>query len=375
MSLAEKLQRQHLAELTPYASARRSMSGGNVWLNANESPYAPDYTAPQQALNRYPEFQDPGLLAAYAAYANVRSEQILMGRGSDEAIDVLIRTFCEPQQDRIMICPPTYGMYAISAQTQGAGVVSVPLINASNSAGNDTAWQLDIDGIQAQLERVKIVYLCNPSNPLGNALRAADIRAVLDAVGDRALVVVDEAYIEYASLDGVDSVVGWLQDYPQLVVLRTLSKAFGLAGIRCGFALASQAIITTLQKVLAPYPLPAPTVTIAKQALELKALTQMQTQLATTQQQRQVLVAALQQLQGQANSYIRKIFPSVTNFVLLQVTNAAALVAYCQQQDVLIRNQSAQLGLENSVRISIGTENENQAVIALLKSFMKDINS
>jgi len=375
VSLADKLQRQHLAALTPYASARRSMSGGNIWLNANESPYAPDddNAGTDQALNlnRYPAFQDTDLRAAYAKYAEVAATQVLIGRGSDEAIDVLIRTFCEPQQDRIMICPPTYGMYAISAQTQGAEVVSVPLLNDTD----ESPWQLDIEGIKSQLDGVKIVFICNPSNPLGNAVNTDAIKAVLAAVGDRALVVVDEAYIEYGTLEGVPSVAKWLEQYPQLVVLRTLSKAFGLAGIRCGFALANADIITTMQKVLAPYPLPAPTVAIAKRALSTPALTQMQAQLAATQQQRDILVKTLTQLQQQPDAYIKRIFPSVTNFVLFQVEDASALVTYCQQHGVLIRNQSAQLGLPDSVRISIGNAEENQAVITLLEAYMKDRNS
>lgn len=361
MSIAAKLQRQHLQTLTPYASARRSMSGGKVWLNANESPYNSDYEVDTSGLNRYPEFQPGKLLQAYADYAEVRSDQVLIGRGSDEAIDVLIRTYCEPGQDAIMICPPTYGMYAISAATHGAAVKSVPLTNI---------WQLDVNQIKANLTNVKLVFLCNPSNPLGNALEPKALMEILEAAGDQALVVVDEAYIEYAALAGVSSVSQWLQKYPQLVVLRTLSKAFGLAGIRCGFALASADVIATMQKVLAPYPLPDLTVQVAIQALAPAACKQMQERLAVTCVERERLQAALEQL-----GYVKRLWPSVTNFILLQVTDAAKLVGWCQQQGILIRNQSAQVGLGNTVRITVGSEAENNELIASLNAITQDFFS
>lgn len=361
MSIAAKLQRQHLQTLTPYASARRSMSGGSVWLNANESPYSNDYEVDTTGLNRYPEFQSAKLLKAYADYAEIRSDQVLIGRGSDEAIDVLIRTYCEPGQDAIMICPPTYGMYAISAATHGAAVKSVPLTDS---------WQLDLDQIKANLADVKLVFLCNPSNPLGNALEPQALTEVLETVGDQALVIVDEAYIEYAALAGINSVSQWLQKYPQLVVLRTLSKAFGLAGIRCGFALASPDVIAAMQKVLAPYPLPDLTVQVAIQALAPGACAQMQARLVETITERERLQQELEQL-----SYVKKLWPSVTNFILVQVTDAAKLVSWCQQQGILIRNQSAQVGLSNTVRITVGSETENNELIASLNAITQDFFS
>ncbi|MEX1221415.1 MAG: histidinol-phosphate transaminase [Idiomarina sp.] len=361
MSIAAKLQRQHLHTLTPYASARRSMSGGSVWLNANESPYSNGYDVDTSGLNRYPEFQSAKLLQAYADYAEVRSDQVLIGRGSDEAIDVLIRTYCEPGQDAIMICPPTYGMYAISAATHGAAVKSVPLTDN---------WQLDLNQIKANLAGVKLVFLCNPSNPLGNALESQTLTEVLEAVDEQALVIVDEAYIEYAALAGINSVSQWLQKYPQLVVLRTLSKAFGLAGIRCGFALAGADVIAAMQKVLAPYPLPDLTVQVAIQALASGACAQMQQRLAETITERERVQQQLEQL-----SYVEKLWPSVTNFILVQVTDAAKLVSWCQQQGILIRNQSAQVGLSNTVRITVGSETENNELIASLNAITQDFFS
>ncbi|PWW15951.1 MULTISPECIES: histidinol-phosphate transaminase [Pseudidiomarina] len=355
MSLASKLQRAHLAQLTPYASARRSMSGGNVWLNANEAPSTPlaavaDNAMSGNDLNRYPSFQSAALNQAYASYAEVSAEQVLSCRGSDEAIELLIRTFCEPGRDSIVICPPTYGMYAISAQTHGAGVISVPL----------QQQQLDVPAILEQVQTaaqtVKLIFVCNPSNPLGNNLALDSLQQLLQQVGERAIVVVDEAYIEFAaasSVQALNEVSSWLQQYPQLVVLRTLSKAFGLAGIRCGFALAPADIIEALRKVIAPYPLPQTTVTVATQALSDAAINAMQQQVAATNTQRERLLAALADA-----SWVTKIWPSCTNFVLLTVTDAAAIVAHFAAAGILIRNQSQQLGLANSVRISIGSAAE-----------------
>lgn len=358
MSIADRLQRQHLRDLTPYASARRSMSGGAVWLNANEAPLTPSLQPASAQANRYPAFQSNALNQAYASYAGVSEEQLLSCRGSDEAIDLLIRTFCEPGQDRVMICPPTYGMYAISAQTHGATVTEVPLI----ARGRDL--QLDLAAIYAQLDQVKLIFICSPSNPLGNELAADDLENLLDQVGERALVVVDEAYIEFAATDQPDKLnrlTGWLDRYPQLVILRTLSKAFGLAAIRCGFALADRDVIQCLRKVIAPYPLPQPTLDYATRALQPEAIAAMHAMLATVTEQRQRLLTALAHRQ-----WVKRIWPSTTNFVLLSVTDAAALVARCAEKGVLIRNQSQQLGLSNSVRISIGSSQEMDQLLEAL---------
>lgn len=356
LTLAERLQRSHLRDLVPYASARRSMSGGGIWLNANEAPYTPATAA--SGSNRYPAFQSTALNQAYADYAGVDVAQILSGRGSDEAIDLLIRAFCEPQQDRILICPPTYGMYAISAQTHGSETVQVPL--QQRGEGN---WQLDLEGINNNLDQVKLVFVCSPSNPLGNTLDSADLKALLERVGEQALVVVDEAYIEFTAQRSSHTmgVASWLADYPQLVVLRTLSKAFGLAALRCGFVLADSSIISVLQKVIAPYPLPQPTIDGAVQALQADSIAAMWQLRDDTINERQRLIQALQ-----GRSWVQQIIPSVTNFVLVKVTDADGLVQQLSANGILIRNQSKQFALANSVRISIGSTTEMDQLIARL---------
>ena len=227
------LARQLVKELVPYASARSSMSGGTVWLNANENALAPAYQL-DGTFNRYPSCQPKAVINAYAAYAGVGAEQVLVSRGADEGIELLIRSFCEPKLDSITICPPTYGMYAISAQSNQTAVDKVLLLNSE---------QLDLDGIFAT--RPKLVFICSPNNPTGDLIPREQIIAVLEHFSGKALVVVDEAYIEFAPQA---SVVPLLSRYPHLVVLRTLSKAFGLAGLRCGFTLASPDVINALKK-------------------------------------------------------------------------------------------------------------------------------
>jgi len=358
ISLAERLQRPHLQDLVPYASARRSMSGGSVWLNANESPFANDYGTGLASLNRYPAFQDQTLINRYADYAEVAAEQVLVSRGSDEAIDLLIRAFCEPARDAIVICTPTYGMYAISAVTHGAEVIDVPL--------TDT-WQLDVKALEKAAERAKIMFLCNPSNPLGNTLNLDDIQTVLRNSPDT-LVVVDEAYIEFSNQPSVTS---WLADFPNLVVLRTLSKAFALASIRCGFALASHDIIKVLQKVIAPYPLPEPTARIAAQALTGEGRDQVARQVEQLLAERERMCAAINDATTNF-SFVQQVYPSTTNFLLVRVNDAAQLVNACSVRGILIRNQSAQRGLREVVRISIGSVAENNALLDALQQFQEE---
>lgn len=251
----EKLARQQIQALTPYLSARRIGGCGDVWLNANESPFNNEYKTDFARLNRYSDCQPKAIIQAYANYAGVQPEQVLTSRGADEGIELLIRAFCEPNQDAILFCPPTYGMYAISAETFGVERKKVPLT---------ADWQLDLPSIEANLDRVKLVFVCSPNNPTGNLVKRADIIKLLEMTKDRAIVVMDEAYIDFCP---EASTVDLLAQYPNLAILRTLSKAFALAGLRCGFTLANAELINVLLKVIAPYPVPVPVAEIAVQAL------------------------------------------------------------------------------------------------------------
>lgn len=334
------LARQLVQDLVPYASARSSMSGGAVWLNANENALAPAYQL-DGTFNRYPSCQPKAVIDAYAAYAGVAPEQVLVSRGADEGIELLIRSFCEPKQDSITICPPTYGMYAISAESNQTAVNKVLLVNNE---------QLDLAGIFATTP--KLVFICSPNNPTGDLIPREQIIAVLEQFQGKALVVVDEAYIEFAPSA---TVVPLLSRYPHLVILRTLSKAFGLAGLRCGFTLAAPEVINALKKLIAPYPIAEPVAQIAAQALAPAGIAQMQQSVATINQLRQEFYQFAQGLEG-----VQKVWPSNANYVLLQVADAAACVAALINEDILIRNQSSQLGLSQVVRVSIGNPDEMQ---------------
>ncbi|VEA64305.1 Histidinol-phosphate aminotransferase [Serratia plymuthica] len=236
----ENLARANVRELTPYQSARRLGGKGDVWLNANEYPTAPEYQLTAQTFNRYPECQPALVIERYADYAGVNKEQVLVSRGADEGIELLIRAFCEPGKDAILFCPPTYGMYAVSAETFGVERRTV-------AAKQD--WQLDLPAIADSLDNVKLIYVCSPNNPTGNLIDPNDLRTLLEMAKGKAIVAIDEAYIEFCPQA---SCAGWLKDYPHLAILRTLSKAFALAGLRCGFALANEELITLLLKVIAP---------------------------------------------------------------------------------------------------------------------------
>lgn len=336
------LARESVKAIVPYASARRSMSGGVVWLNANENALAHDYTL-TGSFNRYPSCQPADVINNYARYAGLDATQVLVSRGADEGIELLIRSFCEPKQDSISICPPTYGMYAISAESHQTAVNIVPL---------QADCSLDLPALFAT--RPKLVFICSPNNPTGDIIPRQQIVAVLEQFRNTALVVVDEAYIEFAPQC---SVIDLLADYPNLVILRTLSKAFALAGLRCGFTLASPDIINTLKQVIAPYPLAEPVAQIAAQALSPAGIERMQKTASQINQLRDDFIDFIRQQPA-----VSKVWPSKANYVLLQVANAADCVSALQQDGILIRNQSAQLGLNNVVRVSIGSPDEMQAL-------------
>jgi len=358
MSIANKLARKELIDMIPYQSARRLFSmagnsGGNqnitanenskIWLNANEASGPGIYHINSDCINRYPDFQPENLINAYSQYSGLANSNILATRGADEGIELLIRTFCKAYQDDILICPPTYGMYAISAENHGAGIVKVPLIDC----------QLDLEGLKTHAGKVKVVFLCSPGNPTGNLLSQASIQAALEIFGDSAIVVVDEAYIEFCA---EQSVVRWLENHPQLVVLRTLSKAFALAGLRCGFTLANEDIITMLSKVIAPYPISAPVAEIASKVLDKAGLEQVSIRVQETNILRAQLTQWLEE-----QDWCTKTFKSDANFVLFQTKNEHAknfIFNSLMQQGILIRDQSKQLQLDNCLRISIGSERE-----------------
>ena len=347
-SLADRLCRPELRAMTPYQSARRIGGNGDLWLNANESPF----TDAMPAYNRYPEFQPPGLIDNYARYTGLDAGQVVATRGADEAIELLIRTFCTPGSDRITQCPPTYGMYAISAATCNVAVNNVPLT---------ADWRLD-PALADKLNGSKLVFICNPNNPTGSSLTPADLDAVIARLQDDCLVVVDEAYIEFAD---AQSVAPLLAKYPNLVILRTLSKAFGLAGIRCGFLLANPPVVELVKKVIAPYPVPAPVADIATEALSAYGVEKMTSRVAQLNKLGQQFCDTVAPLPG-----VDAVYPSSANFVLVRFGDNRCFAALAER-GIVVRDQGRQPTLANCLRFTIGNavemERLQQALIEICK--------
>lgn len=343
----EKLARKQVQALTPYMSARRIGGSGDVWLNANESPFDNAYTTEFTRLNRYSECQPPALIEAYANYAGVSTQQTLVSRGADEGIELLIRAYCEPNQDAILYCPPTYGMYSISAETFGVERKTVPLT---------ATWQLDLAGIESQLDKVKLVFVCSPNNPTGNLLPKEQIVALLEMTRGKAIVVLDEAYIDFCpEHSGVDL----LAQYDNLAILRTLSKAFALAGLRCGFTLADEAIINVLLKVIAPYPVPVPVADIAVQALSPQGLARAQSQVEELNANRAYLEAGLTKIDGVT------VYPGWGNYLLVGFPDGDALFKATWDNGIILRNSP----IENGVRISVGNREECEKTLTFIQNF------
>ncbi|EGQ8187834.1 histidinol-phosphate transaminase [Vibrio cholerae] len=343
----EKLARQQIQALTPYLSARRIGGSGDVWLNANESPFNNEYKTDFARLNRYSDCQPKAMIQAYANYAGVQPEQVLTSRGADEGIELLIRAFCEPNQDAILFCPPTYGMYAISAETFGVERKKVPLT---------ADWQLDLPSIEANLDRVKLVFVCSPNNPTGNLVKRADIIKLLEMTQDRAIVVMDEAYIDFCP---EASTVDLLAQYPNLAILRTLSKAFALAGLRCGFTLANAELINVLLKVIAPYPVPVPVAEIAVQALSPAGLARAKYQVLDLGANRAYLQVGLSMVPGV------QVFEGWGNYLLVKFPDGDALFKAAWEHGIILRNSP----IANCVRISVGNREECEKTVAFIRNY------
>ncbi len=344
------LVRPEILALTPYSSARKEAQAGRIWLDANENPQTP--SAGRPLFNRYPEPQPPDLIARLAGCYAIAAENILVTRGSDEGIDLLLRAFCRAGQDSILITPPTYGMYAVAAAIQNAGVLSVPLVAEKNFALDDSAV------LEAVTPGVKLVFLCSPNNPTGALLdRLAVLRLAKTLLG-RAVVVVDEAYLEFA---GARSLIEALPAHPNLVVLRTLSKAFGLAGVRCGVTVTGSALIGVLQKIIAPYPVPGPVLQAALGALSPEGLAAARVSVQQLVAERVRVAAALARL-----PVVRRVWPSDSNFLLLAVTDSARVMAATRAAGVVLRDRSRDYGLTNCVRMTMGTPEENNAALEVI---------
>jgi histidinol-phosphate aminotransferase len=346
-----ELARPEIRALAPYASARALADSAGILLNANENPWPPAGDG-GLALNRYPDPQPAALRARMADFYGIAPDQLLITRGSDEGIDLLVRAFCRAGEDRVLICPPCFGMYAMSARIQGAEVIEVPLIEGPDD------WVLDFDGILAAAP-ARLYFLCSPNNPTGNLIEAGQVLSLAQRVADHGLVVIDEAYIEFCDRPSLSAC---LAEQPNLVILRTLSKAFALAGCRIGALIADTEIVGLLRRIIAPYPLPTPSVHAALAALDgIDALARQLDDLAA---QKTRLVAALE-----AHPEIARLWPGAANFVLVRVADGAGLIRAAAAAGIRLRDQSAQPGLGNCVRITIGTAEETDTLIQFLNEW------
>lgn len=343
-----KVIRPHILSLTPYASARDEYSGKEgTFLDANENPFGSVISG---NFNRYPDPYQWIVKEKLAVIKGVKPQQIFLGNGSDEAIDLVIRATCEPLQDNILILPPTYGMYKVCADVQNVAVKQVPLT---------PDFQVDTKKVLEMADaNTKIIWICSPNNPSGNIIERNSIIEILDNF-KTGLVVVDEAYIDFAT---EESFTKMLAKYPNLVVLQTFSKAWGLAALRLGMAFASDEIIKILNKIKYPYNLNAVT-----QKLLYAALGKEEKKNKYVKQilkERNYLHKKLSKL-----SFVKHIFPSDSNQLLVKFENADAVFHYLINQKIITRLRSNVILCENCIRISVGTKKENEILMKALKEF------
>lgn len=348
------LVREDLRAFAGYSSARSARVTGDVWLNANESAWA-NPADPQASTRRYPEPQPEALRRALAALYGCAPEQLLIGRGSDEGIDLLVRALCVPGQDAVVTTPPVFGMYAVCAQLQNAPLAEVPLVDGEDGLRADIPAIVEA----ALASRAKLVFLCSPSNPAGSAIALAEIEAALQALAGKAVVVIDEAYGEFSD---VPSAVSLLARHPNLAVLRTLSKAHALAAARIGSLIADAALIALLRRCQAPYPVPAPCSALAEQGLSAPALEVTARRIAEVRAERGRLQAALAALPG-----VRRVYPSQGNFLLVRFDAAEAAFQALLDAGVVVRDQRAAKQLGDALRITVGTPEQNARVVAALQ--------
>ena len=337
----DKLVRSNIKTLKPYSSAKDEYKGdAKILLDANENSLGSPLI---KWYNRYPDPYQQKLKEKLAFVKQIAANQIFIGNGSDECIDILFRTFCEPGKDNIIICPPTYPMYEVSANINDIKVQNAPLLSD---------YQLNVAHIEQLVnEHTKIIWICSPNNPTGNSLDRIDIETILNHF--EGIVVIDEAYINFSKQK---SFVQSLIDYPNLVVMQTLSKAWGLAGLRLGMCFANPDIIGYMNKVKAPYNINIVTQELALQALEevgqvndmIKLLVDMRNALAQ-------VIASM--------PHVIQVFPTDTNFILVKIPHARKLYEFLMSKGIIVRDRSALALCEDSLRITVGTEQENTLLV------------
>lgn len=343
----DSITRTNIKKLTPYSSARDEFSGeAKVFLDANENSLGSPLI---KWYNRYPDPHQHLIKQKLSAIKGIASEHIFLGNGSDECIDLLFRCFCEPGKDNVIICPPTYGMYEVSANINDVEVRKATLLED---------FQLDLVHLENLVdEHTKLIWLCSPNNPTGNSLNRADIETVLNNFNG--IVVVDEAYINFAKQK---SLVQELEEYPNLVVMQTLSKAWGLAGLRLGMAFASTAIIELMNKVKPPYNIGQATQELVLQALE---------EVGQVNDMIKILVDMRGALAGVFESMptVEKVYPSDANFILVKIKDARKVYEFLLAKGIVLRDRSNVKLCEDCLRITVGTEQENTVLVDAMQDW------
>lgn len=339
----EKLIRPNIKRLKPYSSARSEFAGtAEIFLDANENAF---FSPAGDGYNRYPDPLQKELKQHIAAINNLEKSQIFIGNGSDEAIDLLFRIFCEPGRDEALICPPTYGMYKVSADINDVRVREVPLTDE---------FQLDIAAITKSItDRTKLIFICSPNNPTGNLMRREDVAAIAENFSG--IVVIDEAYIHFAD---AASLVSELPAFPNLVVLQTFSKAWGMAGLRVGLAFSSKPIVDLMNRVKPPYNVSG----IAQQAvLDALAKNEVENWIAETVRERERLAEKFREF-----DFVENVYPSDANFILVKTVDANGIYRYLVEEKIIVRNRSNVELCQGCLRITVGTETENDRLVDAL---------
>ncbi len=340
----DDLLRKNIREIVPYSTARDEFKGGKVsiFLDANENPY-------DTVLNRYPDPKQIDLKKKIIGNRNLTIDNLFLGNGSDEVIDLIIRAFCIPGKDKIMIHPPTYGMYQVAAATNDNEVVKVNLT---------PDFELDVEEILTQAKNnVKVFFICSPNNPTGNIFRVEDIERLFKEMN--AIIVIDEAYINFSDKP---SWTERLDEFPNLVVMQTLSKAWGMAGIRLGQGYASKRIVEVLNKIKLPYNLNTLTQEAAIKALD--NISEYKEKVVTIKKERAKLFGELEKL-----AIVQRVYPSEANYILCKFKDADATYNYLVENGIIVRNRSNQPNCENCLRITVGTPEDNETLIKFLKEY------
>jgi histidinol-phosphate aminotransferase len=343
------LVRENIKDMVPYSSARDEFHGeAKVFIDANENSLGSPLL---KWYNRYPDPHQQKLKAKISAIKGIAPEHIFLGNGSDEAIDIVFRAFCEPGRDNVIVCPPTYGMYEVSARINNIAVKKVQMT---------PDFQLNLEGLEEAIDvNTKIIWLCSPNNPSGNALHREDIEMVLNNFDG--IVVIDEAYINFSRQR---SFIPDLIDYPNLVILQTLSKAWGLAALRVGMAFASAGIIDIMNKIKPPYNINEPSQELASQALD--EVEQVNEMIKIIVSERNRLAIELQKI-----PIVQEIFPSDANFLLVRIEEARKVYEYLLSRGIVVRDRSTTPGCADCLRITVGTPKENDVLLSALNSFGK----